>query len=141
GKAMMKGSNGVGGRRYQIAAVLLTYAAVSMAEIPIAIAQGREQKSANPAVHSSQQPSSSQTAPAEEGKSEPAAAPKSLGSLLLTLVFIGLASPFLELQDPLHGLIGLVILFVGIRIAWRLTQGSGAAKIEGPYDNASAARV
>jgi hypothetical protein len=35
GTAMMKGSNGVGGRRYQITAVLLTYAAVSMAAIPI----------------------------------------------------------------------------------------------------------
>ena len=31
GKAMITGSNGVGGRRYQIAAVLLTYAAVSTA--------------------------------------------------------------------------------------------------------------
>ena len=35
GTAMMKGSNGVGGRRYQIVAALLTYAAVSMAAIPI----------------------------------------------------------------------------------------------------------
>src|SRR5271167_994399 len=35
GTAMMKGSNGAGGRRYQIAAALLTYAAVSMAAIPI----------------------------------------------------------------------------------------------------------
>ena len=34
GTAMMKGSNGVGGRRYQVAAVLLTYAAVSMAAVP-----------------------------------------------------------------------------------------------------------
>src|SRR5580692_4348908 len=35
GTAMMKGSNGIGGRRYQIAAAVLTYAAVSMAAIPI----------------------------------------------------------------------------------------------------------
>lgn len=37
GKAMKLGSNGVGGRRYQIAAAALTYAAVSMAAISIAI--------------------------------------------------------------------------------------------------------
>jgi len=37
GRAMMMGSKGVGGRRYQIAALLLTYAAVSMSAIPIAI--------------------------------------------------------------------------------------------------------
>src|SRR5271170_8177000 len=35
GTAMMKGSNGVGGRRYQIAAAVLTYAAVSIAAVPI----------------------------------------------------------------------------------------------------------
>src|SRR5277367_1482708 len=35
GKAMKLGSNGIGGRRYQIAAAALTYAAVSMAAIPI----------------------------------------------------------------------------------------------------------
>src|SRR5579859_3140606 len=34
-KAITKGSNGLGGRRYQITAVLLTYAAISMAAIPI----------------------------------------------------------------------------------------------------------
>jgi hypothetical protein len=32
-----------------------------------------------------------------------------------------LASPVLDLADPVHGLIGLVILAVGLRIAWRLT--------------------
>src|SRR5579864_4411157 len=44
GKAMMKGSNGIGGRRYQIAAVLLTYAAVSMSAVPIGISQIIKQK-------------------------------------------------------------------------------------------------
>ena len=36
-KAIMKGTNGIGGRRYQIAAVALTYAAVSLSAIPIGI--------------------------------------------------------------------------------------------------------
>src|SRR5580698_11051435 len=35
GKAMRTGSRGIGGRRYQIAAALFTYAAVSMAALPI----------------------------------------------------------------------------------------------------------
>ena len=39
GKAIMKGTNGLGGRRYQIAAVALTYAAVSLSAIPIGISQ------------------------------------------------------------------------------------------------------
>ncbi|HKR95402.1 MAG TPA: hypothetical protein VJW55_08580, partial [Candidatus Angelobacter sp.] len=61
-------------------------------------------------------------------------------SLIFAWALAGLASPFLELQNPVYGLIGLVILFVGIRIAWRLTQGRSAA-IDGPFDNAAAASV
>src|SRR5579864_7686803 len=34
-KGIMKGSNGMGGRRYQIAAVVLTYAAISLAAVPV----------------------------------------------------------------------------------------------------------
>jgi hypothetical protein len=37
------------------------------------------------------------------------------------LVLWGIASPFLELQYGVFGIIGLVILFVGLRIAWRVT--------------------
>jgi len=141
GKAMLMGSKGAGGRRYQIAAVLLTYAAVSMAAIPIALAD-RSESTTKPATQSTQQPSADgQTSQSEEGSAEPAvSSKKSLGSILLTLTYLGLASPFLELQDPVYGLIGLVILFVGIRIAWRLTQGRSAA-IDGPFDNAAAASV
>jgi hypothetical protein len=35
GKAMVKGSNGITGRRYQIAAAVLTYVASTLAEIPV----------------------------------------------------------------------------------------------------------
>src|SRR5689334_1034962 len=52
GKAMMMGSKGVGGRRYQIAAVLLTYAAVSMASVPIAIHYMKAQPSQRPSAQS-----------------------------------------------------------------------------------------
>ena len=45
GKAIMMGSGGVGGRRYQVAAVLLTYIAVSLAAVPIAVSQHMKQKS------------------------------------------------------------------------------------------------
>ena len=47
GTAMMKGSGGVGGRRYQIAAAVLTYAAVSMAAVPIWIHYAGEHKPAH----------------------------------------------------------------------------------------------
>jgi hypothetical protein len=50
------------------------------------------------------------------------------------LTAIGLASPFLDLANPAHGVIGLIILFVGIRIAWRLTAGR-AVNITGPIND------
>ncbi len=143
GKAMRKGSNGVGGRRYQIAAAVLTYAAVSMAAIPIYISQVSKEKAAKP-PHAQTAPSNTpssggganSSAPAPtvgDNTSESAAKPKmnplaALGALAL----LGLASPFLELQNPIGGAIGLVILFVGIQFAWRQT---GAPKIDivGPF--------
>jgi hypothetical protein len=154
GKAMMKGSKGIGGRRYQIAAVALTYAAVSTAAIPIGISQyikEEKQKKQNlvkhaapPSVHapaSGQPGQPPQAAPAADAGApeESSASPKSklgFGAALGMLAIAGLASPFLELADPLHGIIGLVILFVGIRIAWRITAGV-KVDILGPFKTTS----
>jgi hypothetical protein len=102
-KAMKFGSGGVGGRPYQISAVTLTYLAIALAEIPIALWQ----------LHVK--------APA--------------GRLLIVAVQslpIGLISPILGLTSPVHGLINLVILFVGLQIAWRGSAATGVA-VEGPF--------
>jgi hypothetical protein len=129
GKAMMKGSRGIGGRRYQVTAAILTYAAVSMSAIPIAISQFREDRKSH------QQVQQQQVAPnAEQPETAPRPKP-SLGAALAYLAFLGLASPFLELQDPLHGIIGLFILFIGVQIAWKITAGRPAISVEGPYEN------
>jgi hypothetical protein len=47
-------------------------------------------------------------------------------------LLIGLASPFLALENPVGGAIGLVILFVGMNIAWKLTAGP-KIEILGPF--------
>jgi hypothetical protein len=102
GKGMKMGSSGIGGRRYQIAAAALTYIAVSMAEVPIVL-------------HYS-------------GKSLPAMNAAVAGRIAL----FGLESPFRDLSNPFNGLIGLVILFVGMQIAWKLTAGP-KLDIQGPF--------
>ena len=61
--------------------------------------------------------------------------PKSFGAAMLYLAGIGIISPFLELADPLHGLIGLVILFVGVNIAWKIARGNPQLDVSGPYEN------
>jgi len=146
GKAIKAGSRGLGGRRYQITAALLTYAAVSVAAIPIGISQIiKEPKPQATAQVSSQTssnsgaeepgPSNSEQQSSSEG---PSLAHKGLGVQLMALLAIGLASPFLALQDPFHGIIGLVILAVGIRIAWQITDGKPADQITGPFQNRAA---
>jgi hypothetical protein len=91
GKAMMKGSRGVGGPNYQVAAVILTYAAISLAAVPIRVAAFS------------------------------AAGDMNWGAELFPLALWGLASPFLYLQYPIFGFVGFVLLIVGMRIAWRMT--------------------
>lgn len=120
GKAIVFGSGGVGGRRYQVAAVLLTYIAVSMAAVPIAISQQMKQKNAQ------QRAQASDSTTAVKPKMSPL---KAIGVLSI----VGLLSPFLDLANPAHGVIGLIILFVGIRIAWTLTAGR-AVSIIGPIN-------
>jgi hypothetical protein len=131
-KAIKKGANGLGGRRYQVAAVALTYAALSIAAVPIGFSYAiKHQKAAR------QAPSSAAPGAAEQA---PSSAPHSIpyGALAIRLLGLGLISPFLNLQDPVHGAIGLFILFIGLRIAWQLTA-SAPLEVEGPYAHATMA--
>ncbi len=146
GKAMMKGSNGVGGRRYQIAAAVLTYAAVSMAAVPIWIhfaperrqqKQAQEQKFEDEERKFGNQSADQQNDQQNGQQPEPEAAPEkpriSVWTWLGRVALLGLASPFIELQGNLFwGAMGLLILFWGIRIAWRMTAGR-QLDIYGPF--------
>lgn len=150
GKAISMGSGGAGGRRYQIAAVALTYAAVSIAAVPIGISQATKTQQSASAPQSqnlqvpSEQPAANDApaaddAPAAEQRQPVTRRPVSISAgLLARFALIGLASPFLALEDPLHGAIGLVILFVGIRIAWKIAAGI-SIQILGPFNMATRA--
>jgi hypothetical protein len=95
GKAMLHATQGLGGRKFQIVAAVLTYIGVSMASVPEILW----------ALH-------------QEGKDILHIS----GRGIVFLAKYGIASPVLELQDSIgNGLIGLFILFIGIRFAWRMT--------------------
>jgi hypothetical protein len=153
GTAMMKGSNGIGGRRYQIVAVLLTYAAVSMAAVPVWIHYGSKHRQQQQQQIQQRQTPGQQTQQgledeqrqleAESGHQPSPAAAKpvqprmSLGGWLARVALIGLASPFLEVLGggvTFGWLIGLVILFVGMKIAAKLTGGR-PLEIYGPFSD------
>jgi hypothetical protein len=97
-KAMMAGSRGAGGVRYQIAAMALTYAAISLASVPILIAKILQDA-------------------ADYGTTTHIDWSQAAGKLVVW----GIASPFLELRTGLWGVVGFVILLAGLRIAWRMT--------------------
>jgi hypothetical protein len=152
GKAMTLGSKGAGGRRYQVTAVLLTYAAVSMAFVPIMISALRHEKSAAQAQHASAQTSSPEQAPStsedpagaatEQTSKRPSSSPEpgmSFARAIGTLALIGLASPFIQLQAGFPGLIGLVILFVGMQLAWKMTAARPSVDVHGPYEISASA--
>lgn len=129
--AMKKGSHGLGGRRYQITAVALTYAAISVAAVPIGISYAMKNRSESKpaAVSSNASPSADTSSSAAEDTSYQ---PKSMSGLVVYLLAMGLASPFLDLQNPGSGVLGLIILFVGLRIAWQLTAAK-PLEVDGPY--------
>jgi hypothetical protein len=153
-KAIKMGSRGMGGQRYQIAAALLTYAAVSIAAIPVGISQFVKARDARRAAAHTQalQNLPSEDAPSADAngadtspqEQEPAATPAltprhraSLSSMIGSLLLLGLASPFMELWTngpSFSSMIGLFILFIGIRIAWQMTAGTSAATgVIGPF--------
>jgi hypothetical protein len=103
GKAMMQGSKGVRGRKYQITAAILTYFAIAMSFTPIVINHVMEVNH------------------------------KRLADLtalrvgwLAHLLMVSILSPIYDLKYPEHGVIGLLILASGIAISWRITGGGAS---------------
>ena len=144
GWAMRKGSGGLGGRRYQITAALLTYAAVAVAFVPIAMHDMRDRREgvAQPATQQAQaeDAQAAQSKAATETGRPASAQPVGFGGFLLSLVMllgIGLVSPFFMLTTSVgHGVLNLFIIYLGVRFAWQATTGTRVA-VDGPYTMAS----
>lgn len=94
-RSMMTATGGVGNRSCQIAATALTYFAVTAGNLIHPLWKAHQQ-----------------------------GFPASIilfNPLLLKYLFVG---PLVELQGGLNGILGLVILFFGLRTAWKMAAGS-----------------
>lgn len=112
GKAMMTATGGVGGQPYQIAAVVLTYLAVSLADVLDLIYYAHRNESI----------------PVGEILAH---------NLPLLLKYL-LLGPFLEVRSGVNGILGLVIIAIGMRTAWRAAAGGpgfgqGSRQRVGPF--------
>jgi hypothetical protein len=140
-KAMMMGSEGIGGRRYQITAAVLTYVAVSLAAVPVIFWQvGKSHQTKGPSriERPASQADASGVPPDLPADTASSNAGMTFLKTVVVLLGIGLASPFLALSDPFSGAIGLFILFIGIKIAWKMTAGK-PIELLGPFRNAAPA--
>jgi hypothetical protein len=153
GRAILKATRGFGSRRHQVMAVVFTYFASSMGYFPAAVQAIREMAS-----HAEQRGASSATAadpapPSPGATASPAGAPPvlegtpdrprpSLGVALLftagVTLFLILAAPFLEISNGISGILGLLIIFFGLRTAWRISKGVQPT-ITGPHQVATRA--
>ncbi len=119
GRAVRIGAGGVGGRRCQILAVALTYFAITMSYAPVIVKEMRD----------------SPKLKAERAKAESVrtkVGPVTLVAGIAAISAISLAAPFLALAGGASGIIGLIIVFLGLAQAWRLTARDRRV-LTGPY--------
>ena len=135
GYSVRKGSEGRGGRRFQVLAAALTYLSVALAYAPLAIHEAASQQSA--AQSASVPAASAAGTPADaNGAGRPSPVRQSSGRSLLGLtILLGLmvALPVLVAIGSLpSGLISAVIISFGIWQAWKMTA-KPIIKVLGPY--------
>ena len=133
GYAVRKGAGNRGGLRFQILAVMLTYLAVALAYTPLAIGAARAKS--RPGVAATTSAATAATPAAAEAPA-PGAQPRPVRSVWVWLpVVAGLiaALPVLVVVGSFpSGVITAIIIFIGMRQAWRMT-GRAAPEILGPF--------
>jgi hypothetical protein len=136
-KVLRRCSNGIGGRKYQVLAVVLTDAASAMGYAP-ALFNGMRESSAESAPANGSDASKTAKVPEAAMSSKADQEGASLGSIVLALgalfAFL-LAAPILAATEaPL----GLLIVGFGLWEAWKLTHGL-PLELEGPFRVVAAA--
>jgi hypothetical protein len=134
GYAVRKGARG-GGLRFQILAVLLTYAAVALAYTPIVIGgaikanQDRRAQAKETANSNSVTAVAASTTPPADGKVNGGKLAIAIVMLIGTVFLLPVLVIFASFPS---GLISAFIIFIGLRQAWKMT-GAPHVQILGPY--------
>ena len=122
GKAIRKGVEGQTTRMCQVLAVILTYGAITTSYVPMLVSTAMKAAKAKKTAAAA----NTDTPTPAKASITPKTAVAGLVAAPIILVAVSLVLPFLVLvHSPLSGLINLVIIFIGLRQAWRLTAPSG----------------
>ena len=130
GRAVRTGSYGLGGRRLQIVAVILTYLSITTSYAPLIVKSvwdsNKKEDSATAGKAGAANPG---TAPQEKVAAPP---PSGLLFAVAFIIGISLISPFLGLTEGVSGFLGILIIFFGLSRAWRETARDERLLL-GPY--------
>jgi hypothetical protein len=133
GYAIRKGTGGLGGRVFQVAAVVLTYWAVGLAYVFLAVGAAAERQPASAdapvAVAPSEAASDQPAAGADTGEAESMSTP----AFIAYAIFFSFALPVLVIIGSLPGgLLSAAIIGFGMHQAWRMTAAPQLT-ITGPF--------
>jgi len=124
GYAVRKGAGGRGGRRFQVLAVALTYTAVGLAYVPMAVSVASKGGTAVTTAKAS---------PSSESADDGGASAPSLVKFIVVVIGLVFALPVIVVVGNLPGgVISAAIMFFGMRQAWRMT-GTPPLVISGPF--------
>ena len=130
GKAVQKGSRGLGGRRLQILAVVLTYLSIVGSYVPLTIKYALENRSGQKQSDGDfRAPGSTPTPPARDTGQDVGTVVFKLAAGILVLFAFCLVAPFL---NGLSSIIGVFIIGIGLFEAWKLNRKIPWT-IEGPF--------
>jgi hypothetical protein len=130
GKAVLRGSRGCRGRRFQVLAVLLTYGAITTSYLPEMYSEYKQYQ----AKHKKDSAASG-AAPAPTTVRKFGGARIVIG--LILLIAVSLAAPLLMLSNG-AGIFNLIIVGIGLFQAWKLTKPDRALVL-GPYPSSEPA--
>lgn len=128
GRAVRVGAHGMGGRRCQIAALLLTYLAITMGYVPLIYKGILDRAKAEDAkILKETEAKLRDVKPVGlHLQSEPNKPVVAIVSMVMALVL-----PFASLTEGISGVLGIIILGVGLHQAWK-TTARVEHTIEGP---------
>lgn len=139
GRAVHKGGRGLGGRKLQVIAVLLTYFSIVGSNIPLMIKYAidnppKQRQSKDKRDNGKQEASRAEAGSAEErsGSSGRETKRLSLGGFLIGILILlayCLAMPFLQ---GFSNIVGLFIIFIGLYEAWKWNRRPQLT-LEGPF--------
>ncbi|MEO8097197.1 MAG: hypothetical protein ABI811_05805 [Acidobacteriota bacterium] len=127
GRAVRTGSRGLGGRRW-VAAVALTYLAITFGYVPVIVQQMGKDDRAKQAAQKDKAPQAAR----------PASSVGMIAVGLVVLTGIAMVAPILNLMSGVGGILGVVIIGVGLLQAWKLTARDERLLV-GPYQREEAA--